>query len=384
MQTAVNITPEVLRWARRTAGMSPGYVEDKLKQKRMSAEAIENWESGRGAPTYAQLEKLAKLYRRPVAIFFFPAPPSEPDPKEQFRSLPAVYAEHLPPRLRFLVRDGLSMQINLRELFDGVNPAESKIVKDMKDEGNISAVRLAERVRAYMGVSLSEQFSWTDHDTALKAWRDVLEERGLWIFKDAFRENDYSGFCLHDDQFPVIYVNNSMPKTRQIFTLFHELAHLLRGKGGVDVLRPMPELEGSHEEEEQFCNAFAGATLVPDQRLDMSHTDDQHMQSLANQYKVSREVILRRFYNKRRVSREQYEERVQRWRDEQSPDTTPSSGGDYYATRRAYLGDRYLEIAFRRYHQQRITEEELADYLGVSTAKSLDTLEGYVLGKWKK
>jgi len=276
------------------------------------------------------------------------------------------------------------MQINLRELFDGVNPAESKIVKDMKAEGNISAVRLAERVRAYMGVSLHEQFSWTDHDTALKAWRDVLEERGLWIFKDTFRENDYSGFCLHDDQFPVIYVNNSMPKTRQIFTLFHELAHLLRGKGGIDVLHPMPCLEGSYKQEEQFCNAFAGAALVPDQLLDMSRTDEQHVQNLARKYNVSREVILRRFYDKRLVSSDEYEERVQRWRDEQSPDKTPSSGGDYYATRRAYLGDRYLEIAFRRYHQQRITEEELADYLGVSTAKSLDTLEDYVLGKWKR
>jgi Zn-dependent peptidase ImmA (M78 family) len=57
------------------------------------------------------------------------------------------------------------------------------------------------------------------------------------VFKDAFRVDDYSGFCLYDDEFPLIYVNNSTSKTRQIFTLFHELAHLISHTSGIDTLR---------------------------------------------------------------------------------------------------------------------------------------------------
>ena len=388
MKTTTKITPEVLLWARVTAGMSEEYVADKIKLKRVSANDISEWESGSGAPTYAQLEKLARLYRRPIAIFFFPGPPSESGPKEQFRSLPEVYSETIPTRIRFLVRDALSMQINLRELFDGRDPAEKKIIKDMQAGGNISPVRLAERVRGYMGISLDIQFGWKDDDTALKQWRNALENYGLWIFKDAFREDNYSGFCLHDEQFPLIYVNNSMSKTRQIFTLFHELAHLLRGTGGIDILQDvMPELTGSYEREEVFCNAFAGAILVPEKTFpaDMDSPDIQQIKELAMKYNVSQEVILRRFLDKNLISQDEYKNRVEQWKkSETSRNKKSSSGGDYYAVRRAYLGDRYLDIAFQQYHKQRITRHELADYLGVPKTKSLDSIESYVLGKWQQ
>ena len=53
----------------------------------------------------------------------------------------------------------------------------------------------------------------------LKAWRKTLLDVGIFVFKDAFRVDDYSGFSLYDDVFPIIYVNNSSAKTRQIFTL---------------------------------------------------------------------------------------------------------------------------------------------------------------------
>jgi Zn-dependent peptidase ImmA (M78 family) len=42
----------------------------------------------------------------------------------------------------------------------------------------------------------------------------------VFVFKDAFRAEDYCGFSLFDPVFPLIYVNNSMPKSWQIFTLF--------------------------------------------------------------------------------------------------------------------------------------------------------------------
>lgn len=42
---------------------------------------------------------------------------------------------------------------------------------------------------------------------------------------------------IYDKVFPLIIVNNSMAKTRQIFTLFHELGHLLFETSGIDKLK---------------------------------------------------------------------------------------------------------------------------------------------------
>ena len=89
-------------------------------------------------------------------------------------------------------------------------------------------------------MSLANQYAWPDDETALKTWRKVLTDAGVFVFKDAFRVEGYSGFSLYDDEFPIIYVNNSATKTRQIFTLFHELAHLLFHTSGIDTAqRPL-------------------------------------------------------------------------------------------------------------------------------------------------
>jgi Zn-dependent peptidase ImmA (M78 family) len=95
---------------------------------------------------------------------------------------------------------------------------------------------MAVQVREYLGVSMEEQHGWTDDDDALKRWREALFSAGIYVFKDAFRVEEFSGFCLYDDVFPLIYVNNSSTKTRQMFTLFHELAHLLFHTSGIDTI----------------------------------------------------------------------------------------------------------------------------------------------------
>jgi len=67
----------------------------------------------------------------------------------------------------------------------------------------------------------------------LKYWRQAVEEAGVFVFKNSFKQKDISGFCLRDEDLPIIYLNNSTSKTRQIFSLLHELAHLLLNMNGL-------------------------------------------------------------------------------------------------------------------------------------------------------
>lgn len=68
-----------------------------------------------------------------------------------------------------------------------------------------------------------------------------------------------------DESLPVIYLNNSTTKTRQIFSLLHELAHLLLSINGLskfdtDYIARLPE---SEKQLEIFCNAIAAEILIP-------------------------------------------------------------------------------------------------------------------------
>ena len=55
------------------------------------------------------------------------------------------------------------------------------------------------------------------------------------------------------------------------------------------------------------------------------------------------------------------------------------SGGNYYYTKKAYLGDTYINLAFSKYFQNKISADNLAEYLGLKV-KNIPTFEGYVLG----
>ncbi len=161
------ITPEVLTWARERLG----YSIEALAQKRPDFKNIGEWEKGDSKPTYRQLELLAKELWVPVAIFFFPEPPLLPDIEGTFRTLGAEQFAEIPPRIRKLLFKARAFQAGLAELNDGRNPARPLITRELRFTSDASVTSIAAQVRELLGVSLADQFSWSDDDTALKAWR---------------------------------------------------------------------------------------------------------------------------------------------------------------------------------------------------------------------
>lgn len=381
MRTPVaGINPEVLRWARDRAGYSIAEIATEFSK---APEIIEQWESGKSAPTYGQLERLAdRFYKRSVALFFLPEPPEEADPSQSFRTLPVLEIQGLLPDTRFAVREATARQIDLYELAEGRNPSPNRIFEDLRATPRSNPAAQADQTRAYLGVDLPEQTSWSNADEALKRWRATVQDNGVFVFKRSFKQKDVSGFCLYDDTFPLIYVNNSTAKTRQIFTLFHELAHLLLGTSGVAKVndRFIKDLTGDSQRTEIFCNRFAGELLVPSADFEkrIPSTTDDEVSASADHYNVSREVILRKLFDRGLVSQQEYEDKVMRWSREYGAGTQ-SSGGNYYYTQVAYLGGKYLDLAFSRFYQGKLSRVELAGYLKVKV-RNLDVLEQHAVG----
>lgn len=384
MKTMIPVNPETLKWARQSINMP---VEEVALRMKKDVETIEEWEDGMRSPTYIQLEKLAyDVYKRPVAVFFFPEPPKEVGPRTSFRTLPEKEIERFSPRFLQLFRRAKAMQANLEELNGGTNPAPRHIVKDVQVQPNDKASSMAGRVRAYLGVDLRSQIGWKDVDIAFKQWRTVVESNGIFVFKEAFKQDEISGFCLYDDEFPIIYINNSMPMGRQIFTLFHELAHLLFRIGGIDTddTTFLRQIHGESKIIEVLCNRFVGEFLVPDEDFRQSTPDgevDSHVISqLAARYKVSWEVVLRKCLDRGLIDQRKYEMGRREAKEKAARRRARAKGGNYYHTQIAYLGDRYLSLALSKYYQNRFSADQLAKYLNVKI-NHIAELEARFLGR---
>ena len=370
MNPQAQITPQVLSWARESAGFTAAEIVEKMQQKKVDLETVANWESGSDKPTYSQLEKLAHFYKRPVALFFLASPPEEDDIAKKFRSLPEHYAKILSPAIRFIVRKAVIKQLNLEEMSAGVPPKATASKVNMA-KVNEEAIRLAREFRDQLPITLAEQKSWRDTDTALKRWRSEIEALGIWIFKDAFQSDNYDGFFLPNDRYPIIYLNNSKAKSRQVFTLFHEVGHFLLARGGICFRQDVEEeLPDEFRLGEVFCNAFAGHFLVPDDDLKLDYMpDDDDIARYASVYKVSSEVILRKCKDRGLIDWHEYKLIKQRLQERYSNAAKPkNTGGNSYATLKTYLGTKYLSLAFAKYYQRQISELQLADYLGVKVS----------------
>ena len=397
------MNPAIIKWARERSGYS---LEKAAAVVKKDVTTLSDWESGESAPTYVQLEKLADKYKRPIAIFFFTEPPEEPDIAGNLARRSSDTAP-LSPQMHILLRQAYARQISLMELNIGVNPVRKTIFREFQAQHDDRASELARKTRAYLDISIDTQLGWRNTKVALENWRDIVDREGIFVFKAAFRDDSVDGFCVAHEEFPVIYLNNSSPPVRQIFSLFHELAHLLLGENGItrgDFSRG--------DDIEDFCSQFAAEFLVPaldlDTRFIFPVYDDDAIETLANQYKVSRSVILLKLVDRGILTQDDYAQKIEGWTAERGAYKKKKSAGEMpmlmssgpepsfhkwkdvgaktsgrrrsHKTRATYLGYRFMKLAFSKYHQGQCSIEQLAEHLEVKV-EDLPELEKSLLRK---
>ena len=383
-EPVVGVQPSVIRWARESMGMSIEDVAHKLKK---SSEEVVAWESEGGvSPTYSQLENLAyKVFKRPLAVFFLPSPPDEIPPVREFRTLPDTDLQTLHADTYLQVRKAHAYQLTLKEIFNGSNQSGRQIWKQAPLSMQLSVEAQALTVRKALGISLEDQLAWKSDELALKRWREAVEAQGIFVFKAPFKQKDISGFCLLDTDLPLIYLNNSTTKTRQIFSLLHELAHLLINVSGISKFETsyVNRLPMAERKIEQFCNKVAAEILIPSadfiQQIagfpgDAELVQDHLYANLANRYGVSREAVLRRLLDMGRVSQAFYEQKAKFWASQKKA----AGGGDWYASQNTYLSERFAREVIGRHYRNQISVEQASEFLGIK-AKNFSGLEQRIL-----
>ena len=362
-----HVNPAMADWARMTANIT---VEAAAKRLGVKVETLLSWETGTGKPSIPQLRRLAKLYHRPMAAFYLPARPRNFTVAKDFRRLP-----HQPPiaystALLFAFRVADYRRDVVLELEPETPPVD--FVGSATDHER--AEDLAARARELLGVSLDDQHAWKDHYAALNGWKNALEELGVLVFHfSGVDPREVRGFSISERVLPVIALNGGDAPNGRIFTLIHEMGHLLLGEGGSCDLAELSHPAGPALPVEVFCNALAGALLVPGDALiadpivaqaaAASTWTNEELDRLATRFRVSREVLLRRLLALGRTSLDFYRQ----WRaslpTEHKQKATGRPGVAVMTVRDA--GKPFARLVIDAYRSNTLTGGDVSELLGI-------------------
>lgn len=390
----MKINPAVLTWAREWFNMSTEYVAKKMGQKE---ETILAWENGNKQPTYRQLEKLCNILEKPLEIFFYPDVPNIPKPSALYRSVYGGYSTEIPTEILKIISHTKNFQNNLRELTYGKNPAE-KLITDISISGTIQ--EQTKTIREILNIPLNIQKTWTSHSQGFENWRTAFAKVGIFIIKEPFGSITYSGFCLSDTEFPVICINNTMGYQRQIFTLFHELYHLICKKNGVDLTddeNVLSKLSSEMRKMERNCDIFATEFLVPSDDFNIeikSIVNYQNylkngeyqeivqniLQPLSKKYCVSQDVILHKLEDEQYITQTQSYQFHKLHTNDNIRNSENKSGGNYYSNQVCYLGRPYISLVIDSHEKYGIPDYITAEYLNTTVQNIPRLLEAAMKG----
>jgi len=335
-----------------------------------------------------QLRAFSNVVNQPIALFFRPTPPSVKPLPRDFRTLPRESKIPISHETRKVIREIQDkQQIFIDLLDDKIDNEMVGLFQDLSDPE-----RTAQKVREMFNITLEQQSSWNSEYTAFKEWRKILEKNGFLVFQYKMPVTEIRGFSISDKVAPVIITNKNDHIRSQIFTLFHELAHILFNNGGLCI----PErwgLSGTDEvaRTEIYCNHFSGAFLVPHDFL-MLHRylkDDQEITiekerpigGIAKSFWVSKEVIIRRLVIFNKIPKSDY----QAWREARSGSPLVTGGGGGGTGRDianeciGRHGNNYTAQVLNSFRKEKITYVDIATSLNIKT-KYIPRLEKIVEG----
>ena len=273
--------------------MGTAELEERLK---VPGETIDGWLVGDGQPNMTQFKRLKAILKRPAAIFFMDTPPIPTESSVAMRFAFGATDRSRSPEERLAIRNASriqkfvgSIQADLGRRFEELPSASTN-----EDPEHVAGALRSE----YFGVPIEEQMSWNSPAGAFRHWRALIEDAGVLVFLYSLGERSARGFSFAAEPPPVIGVSTTWHPSVRVYTLFHELGHLVTRtssccvEGAVE--RP------TEDPTERWCETFAAAFLMPrqDMRTLIGHRASGDPIStaawLANRLHVSRKSALLR------------------------------------------------------------------------------------------
>ena len=373
----VEVKPEILKWAIDTAGWKEEDISKKLK---VSPAIFSSWLKGVANPTLNQLEDLAKVVKRPLAVFFLPEAPKENPLPKDYRMLPEKTGK-FDKKTILAIRRARRLQKISKELSENLNANINKMIPTVKKSEDPK--KTAEKYREEFKLDDKKQKSFKNPYEVFNYLRDIIEEKNIIIFQISMPIEDARGFTLVDGSPAVIVVNSKDQIEARIFTLMHEFGHVLLNESGVS----MPENSlfiKNVESVEKWCNDFSSAFLLPEALAKAEFSQNKDVAKLSRAYKVSKAMLFYNMYRLNFISKQQYDSFIGKYEPEiQKPKEKAGKKGGFRPTADKQClserGQKFVSLVVNNVDKGFITHSDALGYLSIKS-KNLDK----VMSKAKK
>lgn len=379
-----NVNPDILRWARETAGLSLEDAADRLgmgvARGVPGAQRLSMLEAGEGEPSRPILVKMASLYRRPLLTFYLAGPPRVAARGEDFRTLPETFEQRDAALIDTLLREVRARQEMVRALLEAEDEAVELPFVGSFDR-RMGADALATLMVDVLDIDL-DQFRNGKQKRGFSYLRERAEAAGVFVLlignlgshHSSLNVELFRGFALADPVAPFIVINDQDSEAAWSFTLLHELAHIWLGQTGISGSRPGTPVE-------VFCNDVAGRILLPASEI----ANEQGLRTatqaqviarigdIAAARQLSHSMVAYKLFRENFIDQDMWVSVTtffrQQWmlnrkavRDRAREN---EAGPNYYVVRRHRLGDRLLKLSRRMLAEGALSPSKAAAILGV-------------------
>jgi Zn-dependent peptidase ImmA (M78 family) len=277
-----------IRDLRKEAGMN---AEDIAEALGVDPSAISNIENGKRSVKTSELAKIAKaLGVSPLAIL---------EPDSLLGRLP-VAARTATAEMDQDVHLRLTSLAELHTVLKEAGIESKRPQKSWPDLDPEEWLRTAEQLASWA----NEQLNFSDSEDRFEGLASAMERTlGIDVLVENTGSDAAMGAAITDPEFPIVFVNANQPRARAMFTLAHELGHVLARDGSS--LRVDRNLSGT-DSRERLANAFAAELLMPRQEIDAILDEKGRgaagLAQIMIQLQVSFESMVYRLHNLRYIN----------------------------------------------------------------------------------
>jgi len=303
------INNEMLIWAR---SETPFNTPEEVSQhsSNLDSSELELWENGEALPSVREAKELAKIYKVPFATFFL-------------SEIPQKKIKEYTDRRTFLGTEYDELSYELWSEIRRINSDREIILEyatDTEREENRFTLFvesddikiIADSIRRYFNLPASFKNKSEYKNNSYNYFRHVIEDKGIIVAQiSKVSLQEMKGLSIYKEVFPIIALNNKDYERAKTFSLFHEIAHIVRRSSSLCLI----DDNERNDKEERLCDKIATEVLMPDEVfsriaedifLTVGIWDEKSIQKLADRFGVSIVAAFRRLYDLGIISKSEY------------------------------------------------------------------------------